>query len=183
MKKQIWNRGWLFWEEQSSFALQWAVPETARPVTLPHDAMLAHAADPASPNGGSTGYRDGGNGVYAKKWLVPVEARGGRFILHFEGVYANASVYINGQRAAYHPYGYTGFFADISGFLCYGEENEIRVSFKNTARSSRWYSGAGIYRDIWLLTAESEAYFAAGKPALFHKEADGGRRRRFAGAG
>ena len=176
MKKQIWNRGWLFWEEQSSFALQWAVPETARPVTLPHDAMLAHAADPASPNGGSTGYRDGGNGVYAKKWLVPVEARGGRFILHFEGVYANASVYINGQRAAYHPYGYTGFFADISGFLCYGEENEIRVSFKNTARSSRWYSGAGIYRDIWLLTAESEAYFAPESLRFSTKKltADGG---------
>ena len=66
MKNKYGTAAGYFGSEQSSFALQWAVPETARSVTLPHDAMLARAADPASPNGGSTGYRDGGNGVYAK---------------------------------------------------------------------------------------------------------------------
>ncbi len=158
MQRHNWNGDWLFWEEQNSFALQWAVAQTAQRVTLPHDAMLEHAANPASPNGGNTGYRDGSDGVYAKTWFVPSDARSGRFVFHFEGVYANASVYINGQRVGFHPYGYTGFFVDAGDFLRYGEKNEVRVLFKNTARSSRWYSGSGIYRDVWLLSAKSSVY-------------------------
>ena len=63
MKAQKWNHDWKFWEEKDSFALVWSVPENAQAVILPHDAMRLRDANPDSPNGGDTGYRDGGNYV------------------------------------------------------------------------------------------------------------------------
>ena len=73
-------------------------------------------------------------------------------MLKFEGVYMNAFVYVNGQLAAKSPFGYTTFYAPLNDFLKIGEENEIRVQVRAGAMTnSRWYSGAGIYRDVYLL--------------------------------
>ena len=74
-------------------------------------------------------------------------------MLKFEGVYMNAFVYVNGQIAAKSPFGYTTFYAPLNDFLKIGEDNEIRVQVRAGAMTnSRWYSGTGIYRPVWLYT-------------------------------
>ena len=152
MKMTKWNDGWKFWIDRDSFALVWTIPEEARDVTLPHDAMLENAAHPDSPNGGNTGFRDGAVYTYVKNLYAPKEYRGKTVLLRFEGVYMNAFVYVNGQLAAKNPFGYTVFDVPLDDFLNYGFDNEIRVQVRAGAMTnSRWYSGAGIYRDVYLM--------------------------------
>lgn len=155
MLEKKWNNDWKFWKDKDSFALVWNVPEIARDITLPHDAMIEDTANPNSPNGGNTGFRDAEVYTYVKTLFVPKESKGKTITLKFEGVYMNAFVYVNGQFAAKSPFGYTTFFAPLSDLLKYGEENEIRVQVRAGAMTnSRWYSGAGIYRDVYLLESE-----------------------------
>lgn len=152
MKQTLYNDQWKFWPDKDSFALVWDVPESAREITLPHDAMIEKPAHLESPNGGNTGFRDGDVYVYVKQFYVPQKAKQQRMVLKFEGVYMNAFVYVNGQLAAKNPFGYTTFYAPLNDFLKYDAENEIRVQVRAGAMSnSRWYSGAGIYRDVYLL--------------------------------
>lgn len=152
MKEQKWNSEWKFWEDKASFALVWNVPEIARNVELPHDAMMEKAAHTDSPNGGNTGYRDGDIYTYVKMLYVPEEYRERTVMLKFEGIYMNAFIYANGQLVAKNPFGYTTFYAELNDYLRYGQENEIRVQVRAGAMTnSRWYSGAGIYRDVYLL--------------------------------
>lgn len=156
MKKEKWNEDWMFWEDKDSFALVWDVPKQARKVTLPHDAMIEKAANPASPNQGNTGFRDGGNYTYVKNLFVPTDKKGKTFLLACEGIYMNALVYVNGQLAGKNLQGYTTFFVPLNPYLQYGKENEIRIQARNANMSnSRWYSGSGIYRDIYLLEGEA----------------------------
>lgn len=154
MRVTKFNEDWKFWLEEKSFALVWDIPEKAKNITLPHDAMLESVPHADSPNGNNTGYRDGGVYCYVKHY-TPAEAdREKTILLKFEGVYMNAMVYVNGQLAAKCPYGYTGFYAALNDYLKYGEQNEIRVIVRNSSMpNSRWYSGGGIYRDVCLLTA------------------------------
>lgn len=153
MRAEKWNTGWKFWEEKDAFALVWSVPENAEAVTLPHDAMRLREPDPASPNGGDTAYRNGGNYVYVKQFRAPGEWRDQTVVLKFEGVYMNSLVYLNGQLVGKRPYGYSQFYAPLNDYLNYGGDNELRVLVKNGGMpNSRWYSGSGITRDVWLLT-------------------------------
>lgn len=155
MLEQKINTGWKYWIDRDSFALVWNVPEYAKDVELPHDAMLEQPAHEESPNGGNTGFRDGAVYNYVKVLTVPEEYRKKTIMLRFEGVYMNAMVYVNEQLAAKCPYGYTGFYVHLNDYLRYGEKNEIRVIVRNGAMTnSRWYSGGGIYRDVYLLTAD-----------------------------
>lgn len=153
MRVESFNHNWKFWLDQNAFALVWSVPDFAREVTLPHDAMLEKPAHGDSPNGGKTGFRDGGVYNYVTV-LTPAEEDCGRtLMLRFDGVYQNTKVFVNEELAAKCPYGYTGFYVPLNGFLRYGEKNEIRVTVKNSAvPNSRWYTGGGIYRDVYLLT-------------------------------
>ena len=119
---------------------------------MPHDAMIENPANPDSLNGGNTGFRDAECYTYVKMLFAPEEYKNQTVMIKFEGVYMNAFVYVNGQLAEKSPFGYTTFYAEISDFLKYGEENEIRVQVRAGAMTnSRWYSGAGIYRDVYLL--------------------------------
>ncbi len=153
MKCVKWNENWKFWADKDAFALVWNIPENARDVTLPHDAMIEQSAYAESPNAGNTGYRDGGNYTYVKKLSVPKTERGTRFVLKFEGVYCHALIYVNEQLAGTEPNGYTSFYVDITPYLRTGD-NEIRVQVRNAGMTnSRWYSGSGIYRDVYLLTS------------------------------
>ena len=155
MKKILFNKNWKFWEEKDSFALVWNVPESAKEVTLPHDAMLIKGKNENSVNGTNTAFRDGGVYNYSKTFTPAAEDVNKTLKLHFEGVYMNALVYVNQQLAANQPYGYSGFTVDLNNFLRFGEENEIRVSVRNSGMpNSRWYSGSGIYRDVYLLESE-----------------------------
>lgn len=152
MVEQKWNDNWKFWVDKDSFALVWNIPEVARDITLPHDAMIEKPAHADSLNGGNTGFRDGDIYTYVKMLHAPEEYKEKTVTLKFEGVYMNAFVYVNGQLAAKSPFGYTTFYAPLNDFLKYGEDNEIRVQVRAGAMTnSRWYSGAGIYRDVYLL--------------------------------
>lgn len=153
MQVQLWNENWKFWEETNAFALTWSVPPNARDIGLPHDAMLERTPRPDSVNGGDSGYRDGGNYVYVKRFFAPETMRGQTVQLRFEGVYMNAFVYLNGQLVGRRPYGFVPFVVPLNDCLNYGGENELRVLVKNSGMPNcRWYSGSGIYRDVWLLT-------------------------------
>lgn len=154
MKEYKYNDQWKFWLDKDSFALVWNIPEEAREITLPHDAMIENSAKAESPNGGNTGFRDGDIYTYVKQLYAPEEYRNQTIMMRFEGVYMNAMVYVNGQLAAKNPFGYTTFYVELNNYLRYGEENEIRVQVRAGAMTnSRWYSGAGIYRDVYLLQA------------------------------
>ena len=125
--------------------------EWRKDITLPHDAMIYEKRTPDSPGGKNTGWYEGYDYVYEKKFAVPEEWKDKNVVFEFESVYRNPKVYINGQLAGQWAYGYTGFYVEADKFLKYGEENEIRVeAFNADQPNSRWYSGAGIYRPVWL---------------------------------
>ena len=122
-------------------------------VTLPHDAMLAEPRTALSAGGTNTGWYEGYDYEYRRTLTVPENALADTRILEFEGVYHNAEVWLNGQKAAFRPYGYTNFYVDCAPYLHAGE-NELRVIARNADQpNSRWYSGAGIYRPVQLWTA------------------------------
>ena len=122
-------------------------------VTLPHDAMLAEPRTAISAGGTNTGWYEGYDYEYQRTLTVPENELADTHILEFEGVYHNAEVWLNGQKAAFRPYGYTNFYVDCAPYLHSGE-NELRVIARNADQpNSRWYSGAGIYRPVQLWTA------------------------------
>ena len=124
-----------------------------KPVTLPHDAMLAEPRTAISAGGTNTGWYEGYDYEYQRTLTVPENELADTHILEFEGVYHNAEVWLNGQKAAFRPYGYTNFYVDCAPYLHAGE-NELRVIARNADQpNSRWYSGAGIYRPVQLWTA------------------------------
>ena len=124
-----------------------------KPVTLPHDAMLAEPRTALSAGGTNTGWYEGYDYEYQRTLTVPENELADTHILEFEGVYHNAEVWLNGQKAAFRPYGYTNFYVDCAPYLHAGE-NELRVIARNADQpNSRWYSGAGIYRPVQLWTA------------------------------
>lgn len=126
-----------------------------KPVTLPHDAMLAEPRTALSAGGTNTGWYEGYDYEYRRTLTVPENELADTRILEFEGVYHNAEVWLNGQKAAFRPYGYTNFYVDCAPYLHAGE-NELRVIARNADQpNSRWYSGAGIYRPVQLWTARS----------------------------
>ena len=125
--------------------------EKSFPIDIPHDAMLLDVKSENSPGGVNTGWYDAQDYTYEKEFYVPAEWEGRCLILEFEGVYRKATVSVNGQKAAFHDYGYTGFYIDITKFVSYGRENYLSVDVVNSDQpNSRWYSGTGIYRPAWL---------------------------------
>lgn len=131
-----------------------------RKLDLPHDFSIEDRLGTNSPfnqhgvgqvNGGFTSQ---GTGWYRKTFTIPVSSKGKRIIVKFDGVYMNSDVFINGQLAGNHPYGYTSFFYDITNEIKFGASNTIAVEVKNEGRNSRWYSGSGIYRHVWLETLD-----------------------------
>lgn len=125
-------------------------PQTPVEVTLPHDAMIAAKRDPHNPTGNATGYYPYRTVHYTKTFEV--ENPSETIYLQFDGVYMNAAVYLNGALAAQHVNGYTPFTAFITPYLKKGE-NTVKVLVRNGVPSSRWYTGAGIYRDVRILRA------------------------------
>lgn len=147
MKKINFNKDWICKSLDGE--------EIEYPVTLPHDAMIREPRTADSRGAGNIGWYTGGDYEYRKCFYVPEEENGKIFILEFEGVYHNAEVYINGEKACFRPYGYTNFYINIGKYLKYGEENKIRVIARNSDQpNSRWYPGTGIYRPVVLYIGE-----------------------------
>ena len=127
------------------------------PVTLPHDAMLSEPRTELSAGGVNTGWYEGRDYRYTKAFTPDHTLAGQTAVLEFEGVYHNAEVWLNGEKLAFRPYGYTNFYVDLTGKLWAGEENTLEVIARNADQpNSRWYSGAGIYRPVTLWTAPKE---------------------------
>ena len=99
----------------------------------------------------SSGYLTGGIGWYRKTFNVKEDDQNKVKYLQFDGVYMNADVWLNGKHLGFHPYGYTPFYFDITSFLKpTGQANVVAVRVRNTGLNSRWYSGSGINRHVWL---------------------------------
>jgi beta-galactosidase len=100
----------------------------------------------------ATGYTIGGTAWYRKTFTLENDDRFSQTIINFDGVYMNSDVWVNGKMVGSHPYGYTAFQFDISEYLNpVGNPNVIAVKVKNEGKNSRWYSGSGIYRHVWLI--------------------------------
>ena len=152
MEAKLFNAGWKFWEIDNSFSLVPGPPADAKVVNLPHDAMIEFPQSKDAKSGTNTGYRRGGIFGYAKSFYA--ESADKNYILKIEGAYMNAFVYVNDQLAAKRPYGYSVFYVPLNKFLNFGAENEIQIQVRAGAEAnSRWYSGAGLYRDVYMLEA------------------------------
>jgi beta-galactosidase len=118
-------------------------------VQLPHDWSIKLSLN--KKNGGAMGFLPGGIGWYRKRFSIPNNYNGKKVVIAFDGVYHQSDIYINGKHLGFHPYGYTGFEYDLTPYLNFGGQNTIavRVDHSNSP-SSRWYSGSGIYRHVWL---------------------------------
>jgi len=121
-------------------------------VQLPHDwSMTLPYLSPQQGGQGSMGFMQGGIGWYRKSFSVPAAWKGRRISLEFDGVYHRATVFVNGIQVGFHPYGYTAFSLDITDFLKQGQNNVVAVKVDHSDfPTSRWYSGSGIYRHVWL---------------------------------
>jgi len=122
-------------------------------ITLPHDATIHELRDPNAPSSSNKGFYPNGAYLYRKKFDVPADWADKRVSIEFEGVYMNARVYLNGDFAGQCPNGYAGFVIPCNDLLLYGEENTIEVKL-HTDLDSRWYAGAGIYRNVNLYVAD-----------------------------
>src|SRR6185312_16468564 len=131
-----------------------------RKIDLPHDWSIEDLPGTGSPFNPAAisqvggGFTTGGTGWYRKSFIVPASLKGKRIIIQFDGVYMNATVFVNGQNIGNHPYGYTSFWFDITDKIKFATTNVIAVEVKNEGQNSRWYSGSGIYRHVWLKTAD-----------------------------
>lgn len=151
MKKQLWNTGWgVAPGVPSPFGMIFGSEPKPVPVMLPQDAMILEERRPDAPSGNQTGYYPVNSYTYTKTFFAPREWARRQITLEFEGVMAKAAVYLNGELVAKNSYGYAQFFADLNPFLRYGEENTLQALAISHENGSRWYPGAGIYRDVWL---------------------------------
>jgi beta-galactosidase len=166
------NYGWKFYKGDTAEA---RLPEfddkNWRMLQLPHDWSIEDLPGTNSPvdsnavGGISTGYYSGGTAWYRKTFFVPDNLRGKVLKILFEGIYMNSDTWINGIQIGNHPYGYTSFELDLSDYILFGQENVIAVQVKNEGRNSRWYSGSGIYRNVWL-SVMNPVYFKTWGTAL-----------------
>jgi beta-galactosidase len=122
-----------------------------RLVDLPHDWSIELERDAANASGSHGGYFATGVGWYQKRFPVPAEWQGKKLLVEFEGVYMNAEVWLGEHFLGRHPYGYTSFHCDLTPHVRIDAENVLRVLVDNSCQvNSRWYSGSGIYRHVWL---------------------------------
>jgi beta-galactosidase len=151
------DRDWRFLKGAVSGAQQSDFDDSGwRRLDVPHDWSIEDLApergpfDPCAPGSCSTGYTLGGTAWYRKHFTLDSDRAGQRVHLHFDGVYMNADVWINGVHLGNHPYGYTAFWHDVTSHVRFGGDNVVAVEVKSEGRNSRWYSGSGIYRPVWL---------------------------------
>ena len=151
MIRECFDAGWEFaLGEKDIFSRE---PLKMRAVHLPHDWSIELERRPDAPGGNANGYFQGGSATYRKAFTAPEAWRDKKVAVEFEGVYMNARVWLNGNLLCVRPYGYSSFHADLGPYLKLGQENRLEVIVNNAAQpNSRWYSGSGIYRHVWLMT-------------------------------
>ena len=153
MLRTPFNAGWAVTPKQSLFAAA-LMPTTPVAVTLPHDAMRDLPRSATSPNGSHSGYYPSAHVVYEKSFDAPTEWAGKTVVVQFDGVYRDAVVYLNGDFVEQRPSGYSPFSVDLTSRVLAGATNVLRVEAR-AHQDSRWYTGVGIHRDVWLAVADA----------------------------
>ena len=149
-ERELFDAGWRFMLADS---VQMSTPDYRdghwRQLCLPHDWAIEGDFYAGNPSGAGGGALPGGVGWYRKHFTVD-ELDGQHWLMEFDGVYMNSTVYVNGREVGHRPYGYSSFEYDITPFLRKGS-NVVAVRVDNSDQpNSRWYSGCGIYRHVWL---------------------------------
>ncbi len=150
-RRLSFNDGWRFFKGDAPGAERPDFADSAwAPVRLPHDWAIEGPFDSKlNPHTGALPIF--GTGWYRKTFTLPATAKGRFFGIEFDGAMSNARVWLNGQDLGGRPYGYIGFAFDLTPYLKFGgEENVLAVRLTPEDRSSRWYPGAGLYRNVWL---------------------------------
>ena len=153
------DKGWKFHLGDVKDADKASAPDKNwRTLNLPHDWSIEGTFskdNPASPEGGAL---PGGIGWYRKTFTVPLASNGKQVYIDFDGVYQHSDVWVNGHHLGFRPNGYISFRYELTKYLNYGGVNVIAVKVNNAEQpNSRWYSGSGIYRNVWLVTTNSTA--------------------------
>lgn len=170
--EQTFEKGWKFTrEDNAEFANPGYNDSKWQNVTVPHDwaiygpfsinndkqemAITQDGQTEAMEHAGRTGGLPFvGTGWYRLNFDAPGFEKGKKATLIFDGAMSHARVYVNGQEAGYWPYGYNSFYVDATPYLKPGERNELAVRLENEPESSRWYPGAGLYRNVHLVINE-----------------------------
>ncbi len=150
------DAGWKFFLGDPSGAESPSFADTSwRTVDLPHDWSIESKPDKDAPGGSGEGFFRGGIGWYRKSFHAPASWKGKRVSIEFDGVYRDATVYLNGHKLGTHPYGYTSFTFDLTPELNPSGANVLAVRVDNSAQpNSRWYSGSGIYRHVRVVVTD-----------------------------
>lgn len=166
-RSRLFDANWRFLKDSTIHAEQPNYNDANwRKLDLPHDWSIEDLSDQmpnqvvgpfsrASVGGTSTGYTVGGTGWYRKAFKLNPAEKGKLVRIHFDGAYMETDVWLNGHHLGYHPYGYTPFDYDLTPYLSpQGQTNVLAVRVKNLGQNSRWYTGSGIYRHVWLTVTE-----------------------------
>ena len=152
MISKSFGEGWRFAYTPTEAWTQRVPGVAQRPVTLPHDFKLELTRTADCPSGSSEAHYPGGVGYYEKTFMADARMCGGRAMLLLDGAYRITHVRINRELVAVHTGGYTAFLADMTGKLKVGENTLLVTVDASLMPASRWYTGAGLYRDVTLLT-------------------------------
>jgi beta-galactosidase len=155
-RKQLFDFNWKFFLGDTTSAKSKDFNDKNwRSLDLPHDWSIEGKINSKNPTGGAGGYFPAGLGWYRKTFQVPKEWKDKNISIYFEGVYMNSEVFVNGKSLGIYPYGYSSFSYDLSSHLDFGSENVIAVRVDNSQQvNSRWYSGSGIYRHVWMMVTD-----------------------------
>lgn len=155
-RKQLFDDHWKFFPGDTAAASQVDYNDTNwRKLDLPHDWSIEGGISPKSPTAGGGGYFPAGKGWYRKSFSIPQEWKAKKVSVYFEGVYMNSEVFVNGKSMGVYPYGYSSFSYDLTPYLVFDKENVIAVRVDNSQHvNSRWYSGSGIYRHVWMMVTD-----------------------------
>jgi beta-galactosidase len=155
LRNQNFDEGWKFFKGDVSNGQSTSFNDSSwSGVTLPHDWSIFNTFNQSSSSGSGGGYLDGGIGWYRKTFTVPSNYSGKKVFIQFDGVYMNSQVWINDTLLGTRPYGYVSFEYDLTPYLNIGGSNVIAVKVNNNTPTSRWYSGSGIYRNVWLTAVD-----------------------------
>lgn len=148
MKKIDFMKDWVFSKGED---------DGEKIVRLPHDAMIGEKRNAISPSGSAGAFFPGGIYTYKKNFFVSEDWKNKTTLIEFEGIYKDAKVYINDKKVAENANGYTPFTIKLEDNIKYEVMNEVKIVVDNSQHpNSRWYTGSGIYRPVWLYQGEKE---------------------------
>lgn len=157
-RKVLLNNGWRFHLTDSATITE-KVTEIQdslwQDITLPHDWSVLLPFDKEAAPGNDGAYLPGGVAWYTKNLNIDHDIADRVLKLYFEGVYERSEVYINGNLVGGHPYGYSSFFVDITPYVKKGDNTIIVKVDNSNQKNCRWYSGSGIYRNVWMVSTDN----------------------------